>query len=144
MKGGRKIERAANNGLSSAKDISLSDPYEELDFDQAEQLVRKRQRFHRRPKRMADVIARLMARKGYGQQQSADEIRAAWNVIAGDQWQSQTRVGVIRRGVLEVIVGNSVLNQRLEFEKRRLLTELRKQLPQVNINDIRFRIGNVN
>ena len=122
----------------------MKDPYEELDFEQADELVQKRQRFRRRPKKMADVIARLMARKGYGQQQTSDQLREAWDAVAGETWRSQTRVGLVRRGVLEVFVASSTLNQRLEFEKQNLLTGLQQRLPQVKLSDIRFRIGNVN
>ena len=119
------------------------DSYEELDFNQAEKLVQKRQFFRRRPKKSADIVARLMARKGYGQQQSTNQLVDAWNVVVGDNWREQTRVGVIRRGVLEVMVGSSVLNQRLEFEKKKLLAGLQAQLPKTTIKDIRFKIGNV-
>lgn len=121
----------------------LADPYEELDFNQAANLVRKRQRFARRPKRSADIVAQLMARKGYGQQTAAKELHQAWQEIAAESWQNQTRAGQIRKGVLEIFVANSVLNQRLEFEKRSLLAGLQQRLPQANIRDIRFRIGNV-
>ena len=84
-----------------------------------------------------------MARKGYGQQQTIRQLDEVWRAIAARSWRAQTRVGVIRGGVLEVIVGNSVLNQRLEFEKKKLLAELQQQLPKNKIRDIRFRIGNV-
>ena len=122
----------------------MKDPYEEQDFEHAQELVRKRQRYQRRPKKMADVIGRLMARKGYGQQQVSDQLSDAWQAVASESWRDQTRVGLVRRGVLEVFVASSTLNQRLEFEKQNLLTGLQQRLPQVKINDIRFRIGNVN
>lgn len=122
----------------------MSDSDEELDFQQANDLVHQRQRFKRKPRRSADIIARLMARKGYAQQQSADELIQAWARTADSGWRSQTRVGTIRRGVLEIVVGNSVLNQRLEFEKQKLLRQMADQLPHAGLKDIRFRIGNVN
>ncbi len=121
----------------------MSESYDELDFDQASDLVKGRQRFRRRPKTSSKLIANLMARKGYGQQKSADQLSEAWSAVAGETWRNQTRVGLIRRGVLEVVVGSSVLNQRLEFEKKKLLGKLKVQLPKTNITDIRFRIGNV-
>jgi hypothetical protein len=126
-----------------AKDGSLSDADDELDFNQAEKLVRQRQRFRRRPKKSANLVAQLMARKGYGQQQAIRELDDVWSAIAADTWRMQTRVGVIRGGILEVVFGNSVLNKRLEFDKKRLLAELQRQLPKNNIRDIRFRIGNL-
>lgn len=120
-----------------------SDSWEERDFEDADHLVRKRQVFDRRPKSAKNLVTRLMARKGYNQQQSTNELSEAWDLVAADQWRNQTQVGNIRRGILEVIVTTSALNQRLEFEKKRLLAELKKQLPQTNLKDIRFRIGNL-
>jgi hypothetical protein len=117
--------------------------YDEQDFDNAEKLVKGRQFFVRKPQKSANLIAQLMARKGYGQQKSANEIDETWNAIAADAWREQTRIGTIRRGVLEIVVSTSVLNQRLEFDKKRLLTELNQRLPQIKLNDIRFRIGNI-
>ncbi len=117
--------------------------YDDQDFDNAEKLVKGRQFFVRKPQKSANLIAQLLARKGYGQQKTANEIDETWNAIAADAWREQTRVGTIRRGVLEIVVSTSVLNQRLEFDKKRLLKELNQRLPQIKLNDIRFRIGNI-
>ena len=117
--------------------------YDQQDFDAAQKLVKGRQFFTRKPKKPADIIAQLMARTGYGQLKSADELENTWNQIADEKWRSQTRVTVIKRGVLEVVVGNSVLIQRLEFEKKRLLADFKTNQPKINLKDIRFRIGNV-
>ncbi len=115
--------------------------YDELDFDNAQKLVRQRQIFSRRPQKAADIIAQLMARQGYGQLQSNNELQTVWKNIVGDGFRDRTQVGSIRMGVLEVIVVSSVVVQRLEFEKKRLLMELKKNLPNTKLKDIRFRIG---
>ena len=65
------------------------DPYEQLDFDNAQQLVGKRQRYIRKPKKSADVMARLLARKGYGQQQTSMQLVDAWNIVIGDKHGSE-------------------------------------------------------
>jgi hypothetical protein len=53
-----------------------------------------------------------------------------------------TRVGGLRRGVLEVLVDNAVLFQELaHFQKRRLLEQLRSRLPDTPLSDLRFRLG---
>lgn len=115
--------------------------YDELDLANAEKLVSQRQFFHRRIKKSSEVIAQLMARKGYNQQQSANEIADVWNRIAGEKLAQQTIVGNIRRGVLEINVANSMLIQRLEFDKKKLLAELKQQLPQTKLTNLRFRLG---
>ena len=122
----------------------MSGPYDELDFSQAQDLVKSRQRFSRRPKRPAHILGQLMARKGYAQTESVAELESIWNKVAGPKWKSKTKVGVIRRGVLEITVSNSTVNQQLEFEKRKLLTELKLHLPKNNLKDLRFRVGIVN
>ena len=119
------------------------DKFAELDFQQADQLIRSRQFVSRGPRKSSDLIAKLMARKGYGQQQAARELDEIWNAIADPAWRDQTRVGLIRRGKLEIIVQTSGLHQRLDFERQRLVMELNQKLPRQPIQDIRFRIGNV-
>ena len=116
----------------------------EFDFQQADELVNQRQRFQRRAKKASELINYLLARKGYIQTQSQTDLAESWRVAAGHKWQTKTRVGNFRRGVLEVVVENSAAHQQLEFIKKKLLTSIRTQLPQNNIRDIRFRIGNIN
>lgn len=120
----------------------MPDNWDEIDFDNAQRLVGQRQRFSRRPKRPANVLAQLMARKGYAQQKSTNELEQVWQEIAAD-WKDQSKPGVIRCGVLEVLVANSLVNQQLVFEKKKLLNRLNDRLPQNKIRDIRFRTGNI-
>ena len=121
----------------------MTGAYEEQDFEQANDLVKKRQRYFRRPKRTAELLSKLMARKGYAQTESQTELESVWNDIAGSNWQNKTKVGSIRQGVLEIFVSNSAVNQQLEFQKKSFLNELQKRLPQNNLKDLRFRVGNV-
>lgn len=122
----------------------MTGPYDELDFNQANELVKNRQRYFRRPRRPADILGQLMARKGYAQTETANELEVTWNEIVGSKWQAKTKVGSIRSGVLEVIVSNSAVNQQLEFKKKKILAELQTQLPKNNLRDLRFRVGNIN
>ena len=121
----------------------MTGPYDELDFTQANDLVKSRQRYARRPKRPADILAQLMARKGYAQTETANELESTWNQVVGKQWQSKTKVGMIRAGVLEVLVSSSAANQQLGFQKKKILSELQKRLPKNNLKDLRFSVGNV-
>lgn len=117
--------------------------YEQKDFDNAQDLVRTRQRFKRRPKRSADVLSQLLARQGYAQTKSIGDLTAAWDQAVGGQWINKTRPGNISRGALEVLVCNSGVHQQLNFQKTKILKALQELLPQNKIKDIRFRIGNV-
>lgn len=114
--------------------------YEEQDFSDAEATVRKRRRYQARPKKTADLLGQLMARKGYNQIESQDELGQQWMELVGETYGSKTRVGVLRSGVLEVLVDSSAARQQLEFEKRKLVKQLQAKLPQNKIKDIRFKV----
>ena len=94
-----------------------------------------------RPKPIADVLAELLARRGYARVQSAAVCADAWRTAAGDTLAPFTRAGAVRRGVLEVIVGNSALVQEMSFQKKRLLSRLAELLPEEKIRDLKFRVG---
>jgi predicted nucleic acid-binding Zn ribbon protein len=120
----------------------MSEDWDEVDFDNAHQMVNQRRRYSRKPKKTANLLSQLMARKGYGQQKSTNEIQEVWEKIA-TPLKDFTRTGAVRRGVLEIIVTSPAITQQLEFQKKQLLAELNRQLPQNKISEIRFRIGNV-
>ena len=121
----------------------MDENYDNLDFDQATDLTNQRRRFKRRPKRPANILSQLMARKGYGQTKTNDELDDTWNAIVGDKWQSKTRVGNVSRGVLEVFVSSAAVNQHLGFQKKKLIAELSKRVPQNKIKDIKFSLGSI-
>lgn len=114
--------------------------YEEEDFANAHDLVNKRQRFVRRPKRTADLLGQLMARKGYNQVEAQDELGQAWLETIDDRFKSKTRIGMVRGGVLEVLVDSSAARQQLEFQKRQIVKQLQKRLPKGKIKDLRFKV----
>lgn len=115
----------------------------EKDFDNVQHDVSGRQRYRRRPRRAADVLSQLMARKGYGQTKSKENLDEAWQIAVGPKFTKTTRAGTIKRGTLEVIVANSAAMQQLGFQKRQLLSAMQQQLPEAKIKDLRFSIGNV-
>jgi len=105
----------------------------------------------RQPTPIAEILADLMARRGFARVQSAEAVEQAWReavaqLDSGDLIAEHTRVGKIRRGQLEVTVHHSVLIQELEFQKQTLLKYLNQQLPELGIpdqqiTDLRFRLG---
>ena len=121
--------------------MSDKESYDELDFSNASELVGKRRRYFRRPKRPADLLGQLMARKGFSQQESKNELSDVWGSLVGESLSGKTRVGLLKRNVLEVYVSSSAVNQQLTFKKAQLLKQLKQQLPKENIKDIRFKIG---
>jgi len=96
-----------------------------------------------RPTTIADVLAELMASKGFGRVQSTEALETAWREAAGEMMAEYSRVGSVRRGVFEVIVANSTLRQELVFQKQMLIESLKQRLPDEGIRDLRFRVGAV-
>ena len=82
-----------------------------------------------------------MARKGFSQQESKNDLSDVWGSLVGESLSGKTRVGLLKRNVLEVYVSSSAVNQQLTFKKSQLLKQLKQQLPKENIKDIRFKIG---
>jgi predicted nucleic acid-binding Zn ribbon protein len=94
------------------------------------------------PEALGEILSRLFVARGWGRRQDRLRLEQAWAETAGPEHARQTRVGGLRRGVLDVVVGNSVLLQELaHFHKRRLLEALRCRLAGTTITDLRFRAG---
>jgi predicted nucleic acid-binding Zn ribbon protein len=97
----------------------------------------------RGPQTIGNVLSELMSRRGYARVQSAGAYETAWREAAGPLAAQYTRVGQLRRGTLDVIVANSTLVQELGFQKRLLLQNLAQLLPDEGIENLRFRVGNI-
>lgn len=128
------------------------------EFDEslaAEKLADFRQRqakqqrgFHgRSPKRIGNVIAQLVQRRGYAQIRAAGAREEVWLEVlreeALESWGESTRVAGLRRGVLEIHVASSLLMQELTFCKEQLLQGMARALPDDGIKQIRFRVANI-
>jgi predicted nucleic acid-binding Zn ribbon protein len=94
------------------------------------------------PELLGNILAELFVARGWGRRQERSRLESAWSAVVGAEQATQTRIGRLVRGLLEVQVSNGVLLQELAgFHKRRLLEQLRGRLPDVTIHDIRFRAG---
>ena len=96
----------------------------------------------RGPEPLKEILARLMAARGWGRRQGRLHLERAWEDAVGPDHARQTRVLGLRRGILEVEVAGSVLMQELaHFHKRVLLQKLKAALPREKLTDLRFRAG---
>jgi predicted nucleic acid-binding Zn ribbon protein len=99
----------------------------------------------RQPEKLGEILGRLFAARGWGRRHERTRLEEAWSAAIGTSGATHTRVGLLRRGVLEIVVDSGVLLQELaHFQKRSLLKKLRARLPGVTINDFRFRAGVTN
>lgn len=103
--------------------------------------VARRQYHDRRPRRIADVLGTLIARRGYCELEASGERDEAWKTAVGEPMSAYCRIGIIRRGVVEVTVSNSAALQELTFRKLELVRKMAAALPDQNIRDIRFRVS---
>lgn len=103
----------------------------------------RRQYVSRGPQPIAETLSQLLARRGYAAVESAGERDEAWSAAVGPQLAQYCRVGLVRRGVLEIIVANSAGLQELTLQKKSLLAKIALALPDQKIRDLRFRIGTV-
>ena len=99
---------------------------------------------HRGPRPLSDILGELFTVRGYGRLRARQELEDAWNKAVGEPYCRQTRLGEVRRGVLNVTVAHSTLLEELSaFRKSSLLKALRSDAPATIIHDIRFRVGPV-
>jgi predicted nucleic acid-binding Zn ribbon protein len=112
-------------------------------MDQPRQPRRSRvQNAERGPELLGEVLSRIFAARGWGRRQERTRLEVAWREALGPAFADHTRLGILRRGTLEVLVDNAVVMQELaHFHKRRLLDHLRRQLPDMLITALRFRAG---
>lgn len=101
--------------------------------------VNRRQRYARRTPRIGDSLNQLLARKGYAQQQNANDRQEAWAKAVGSRLAKLTRVGGLSRGQLEVIVKSSAVNQELAFQNKQILKKLKAA--EMKVTRIKVRVG---
>lgn len=94
------------------------------------------------PENLGDILGKLFAARGWGRKNDRLKLEGAWAEAAGPHLLKDTRVMVVRRGVMEIEVKNSVLMQELaQYHKRGLLGKLRKLLPSLTLTDLKFKAG---
>src|SRR5215218_3742931 len=97
---------------------------------------------YRGPRPVSDILGDLFASRGYGRLRAQRELEEAWAAAVGEPGCRQTRVGEVRRGVLNVTVAHSTLLEELAaYRKPALLAALRRDASGTSIHDIRFRVG---
>lgn len=95
------------------------------------------------PQRISNILADLMARRGFARVQSTEAYEQAWREAAGPLAAQYTQVGALKRGTLEVVVANSALVQELTFQKDAIVQKLAARLPDEKIRNLRFRVGTI-
>ena len=95
----------------------------------------------RHPQAIAEILAGLLAKRGYARELGTEELSTAWKNAAGELLAKHTRVGEVKRGVLEIVVANSMFMQELTFQKQIVLDKLIALVPEQKIKNLRFKVG---
>lgn len=107
---------------------------------------KERKRFHaRQPRKAGDLVARVMAKRGYAASKAADHLERAWReaadrVLTDPKIAEQTTASGLTRGRLEVLVANHVVMQEVNFFRPQLLKETQLAMPEAKITAIRFKV----
>lgn len=115
----------------------MDDPEEQLWLSQ----IPKAQSSRLRVKSISSILDRLIVEKGYAAQQSSQILQEQWRIAVGEELFSQSRVGRIQRGILQVFASNAIVLSELEYLKRKSLRQLQSALPDFKLRNIRFKIG---
>ncbi|RMG02420.1 MAG: DUF721 domain-containing protein [Planctomycetota bacterium] len=94
-----------------------------------------------RPQRLGEILAQETARLGLGRVKAVRRLELVWARLVGSPLDEFTQPGSVRRGTLEVLVAASVIMHELSFRKPELIARLQEEVPEMGIQDIRFRIG---
>ena len=113
---------------------------DEADLRDLQFLYQQRRWARPDPAKINNLVADLMARRGYGQVLSASELQEAWQEIVGAAVAAKTRLGKVTRGVLQVFLQSSSLVQELTFKKQKIVADLSRRLPDRKIRDVKFRV----
>ena len=107
------------------------------------QKLEQRKRYAHHARKLSDVLAEVIHRRGYARVLGNQSVRDAWTRAVGENLANRTEVGNVRRGMLQVTVANSVVMQELTFQKSIILSTLKELAPHAKIRNVRFRIGAV-
>lgn len=132
------MDKEAENQQPTDQDDQLE---AERNFDSEASWFVDRQVHRRKPKKANQIISQLLAKKGFNQSESLQQIQTIWESLLDERLQGTTRATGIRAGKLMVIVSNAVVHQELAFRKTDLLKELKNSPIGNRIKDIRFQIG---
>ena len=116
----------------------MNDKEEQIYLNQ----IPKAQASRFRAKTISSIMDRLLVEKGYAAQQSAQILEEQWRIAVGEDLFTQSRVGKIQRGVLQVFASNAIVLSELEYSKSKAIRHLKAAIPDFKIKDIRFKLTN--
>jgi len=95
---------------------------------------------HLKAKSLASVLDKLILLKGYAAEQSVVELQEQWRIAVGEKLASQSKVGKVQRGTLNIYAANSMVMSELDLSRMAALRHLKRTLPDSKIKSIKIRL----
>jgi hypothetical protein len=95
------------------------------------------------PEHIGSILEQLFRNPEWKDKLQASLPLLRWQEIVGDKIARQSQPESLRDGVLQVRVANSAWLHHLRFLKRDLRRKLNKELPSLEIKELRFRQGSL-
>jgi hypothetical protein len=95
------------------------------------------------PEHIGSILEQLFSKPEWKDKLQASLPLLRWQEIVGDKIARQSQPESLRDGVLEVRVANSAWLHHLRFLERDLRQKLNKELPTLEIKELRFRQGSL-
>lgn len=93
------------------------------------------------PKLLGEAISELIRVRGLARRNTDRQLGDAWVSAAGTATAAATRVGPLKRGVLQVAVRNAaLLNELVSFRQQELLEKLQQELGASRIKSLKFKL----
>lgn len=87
---------------------------------------------------IGSLVSQLISRRGYAQIAATDRFNAAVAAAVGKDLAAEITVGKLNRGVLKIFAKDSVTIQELTFQKRSIIRNIAKEMPDAKVTDLRF------
>ncbi len=93
------------------------------------------------PQQLSLALSELVALRGLARVGGHAQLQSIWNEVAGAKLALHTRVLGIKRGVLQIAVGNApLLAELISFHKASLLQSVQARQVSVKICDLKFHL----
>ena len=93
------------------------------------------------PEHIGSILKQIFHKSGWESQLQASLSLLRWHDLVGSRIARQSQPEFLKDGVLQVRVENSVWLSHLRFLEDQLIQMLHKELPSLEIKEIRFRQG---
>lgn len=97
----------------------------------------------KKPEEIKHILDKVIGKIGKQCPGKKDEILNAWQRAVGNKASSHSRPVSIKRRILTIEIDSSTWMYELNLRKKGILKDIRKELGEDKVSDIRFRMGDI-